>query len=118
MPPTRKRPSGSTLICQSPWQILRAYCDCGWSKAETVRLTSGKKPRFDRGSRRNSISSRGFCTGDFLCAITKRSEDLVGFSVRRSTKEGVDVFPDNLSVSGDFEKASEGSLIDQRVAVR
>ena len=47
----------------------------------------------------------------------KRPEDLVGFSMRRSTKEGIDVFPDYFSVSGDFEKASEGSLIDQRVAV-
>src|ERR1700730_15522726 len=109
-PPTRKHPSGSTLTCQSPWQISRAYCDCGWSKAETVRLPSGKKPRFERGSRRYSSSSCGFCTGDFLRAVTKRPEDRVG--LRRSTKVGIDVFPNNFSVSGDLEKASEGGFVD------
>src|SRR6266436_2953324 len=112
MPRTRKHPTGSTLTCQSPWQISRAYCDCGWSKAETVRLPSGKKPRLDRGSRRYSSSSRGFCTRDLLCAVTKRPEDRVGLSQRRSTKVGIDVFPNNFPVSGDFEEASEGSFVD------
>src|SRR6516164_8248506 len=55
--------------------------------------------------------------GDLLCAVTERPEDLVGFSVRRSTKEGINVFPDNLSVSGDFEEASEGSFVDKSVAI-
>src|SRR6516162_4402890 len=117
MPPTTKLPSGSTLICQSLWQISRACCDYGWDKTETVRIVGRKKPRFDRGSRRYSSSSRGFRTGDLLGAVTKRPEDLVGFSMRRSAKEWVDVFPNDLSVSGDFEKASEGSFVDQRVAV-
>src|SRR5216683_2288991 len=112
MPRTRKHPTGSTLTCQSPWQISRPYCDCGWSKAETVRLQSGKTPRLDRGFRRHSSSSRGFCAGDLLCAVMKRPEDRVGFSVRRSTKVGIDIFPDNLSVSGDLEEASEGGFVD------
>src|SRR6516165_10600792 len=88
------------------------------TRTPSERLSGGKKPRLDRGFRRYSSSGCGFCSGDLLCAVTKRPEDLVGFSVRRSTKEGIDVLPDNLSVSGDFEKASEGSLIDQRVAVK
>ena len=75
------------------------------------------KPRLDRGSRGYLSSNRGFCTGDLIGAVPERSEDFVGFSVRRSTKEGIDVFPDDVSVSGDFEKASEGSLVDQCVAV-
>jgi adenosylhomocysteine nucleosidase len=81
-------------------------------RGETVSVLSGKKSWIDRGLRRYSSSHCGFGTGDLLCAVTKRSEDLVGFGVRRSTKERIDVFPDDLSVSGDFEKASEGSFVD------
>jgi len=54
----------------------------------------------------------GLCTGDFLRAVTNRPEDRVGFSVRRSTKEGIHIFPDNFSISGYFEKASERSFVD------
>jgi len=39
----KEAPSGSTLICQSPWQVSRAYCGCGCGKPETVRVLSGKK---------------------------------------------------------------------------
>jgi hypothetical protein len=77
-----------------------------------VLIAYRKKPGVDRGSRRYSSSTRGFGLGDFLCAVTERSEDRVGFSVRRSTKEGIDIFPDYFSVSGDFEKASKGGFVN------
>src|SRR5215472_743534 len=112
MPPTRKRRKGSIPTCQSLWQISQAYCDFGWSKAETVCRLSGKKPPLRRGSRRYSSSSRGFCTRDLLCAVTKCPEDRVGLSQRRSAKVWIDVFPNNFPISGDFKKASKGSFVD------
>src|SRR5215471_13528277 len=100
MPPTRKHPNGSMRTSPSLWQISQAYCDCGWSEAETI-------PRRNP-LRRYLMFSRGFGLGDFLRAVTKRPENRVGLSQRRSTKVGIDVFPNNLTVSGDFEKASKG----------
>jgi hypothetical protein len=47
-----------------------------------------------------------------VSALRQVERPRIVFSVRRSTKEGIDVLPDNRSVSGEFEKASEGSLID------
>jgi hypothetical protein len=73
----------------------------------------GQKPRFDRGSRRYSSSSCGFCTGDLLCAVTERPEDRVGFSVRRSTKIGIDIFPDiSPSLVTSKKRPKEASLIN------
>ena len=82
------------------------------SGLDNNRRFEGIVARFDRASTRYLSPSRGLCTGDFLRAVTNRPEDRVGFSVWRSTKEGIQIFPDNLSVSGDFEKASKGGFID------
>src|SRR5262249_30077405 len=59
---------------------------------------------------------------DLFRAVAERPEDLVGFGGRRTakkglTKERVDVFPNNLSFFGDFEKEATDSFSDQRVAV-
>jgi hypothetical protein len=61
--------------------------------------------------------------GDLICVVTKSPEDEVARNGRRPgkkgpAKEGIDVFPDNLSVFGDFEEAAEGRLADQGIAVR
>src|SRR5262245_36377071 len=86
-----------------------------------VLLTSSgflveRSPDDHRGCGGHLSSSRGFGPRDLLCTVTKRPEDRVGLSQRRSTKVGIDVFPNNFPVSGDFENASKRSFVDQRVA--
>jgi hypothetical protein len=54
--------------------------------------------------------------GDLVCAVTKGSEDEValngGRPGKKPAKEGIDVFPDNLSVFGDLEEPAEVCLAD------
>jgi hypothetical protein len=61
--------------------------------------------------------NRASSPGDLLRTVTERSEDLVAFRVWRTAeeglaKEGVDVFPDNLPLSGHLEEAAKGRLGD------
>jgi hypothetical protein len=60
---------------------------------------------------------------DLCFAVTERLEDLIGFRGWRAAKEGlskvgIDIFPDDFALFGDFEKPAERSLIDQCIAVR
>src|SRR5438552_17981784 len=59
---------------------------------------------------------------DLLCIVAERPEDLVALRGWRAAKKGfakigIHVFPNNLTLLGDFEKAAEGRLGDQRIAV-
>src|SRR5215467_7512957 len=78
----------------------------------------------ERSAPESSRSSSGCRLGllDFLGAVPERPEDQVALRVGRSrekgpAKERIDVFPDDLSVPGDFEEAAEGRLAEQRVPV-
>src|SRR5215468_761866 len=103
---------------QEPFEIHRGYWVVPRFGRGTILPPEATAFRGDRGpdltgapDRRDLSSGRGLCTGDFLRAVTNRPEDSVGFSVRRSTKEGIQIFPDNFPISGYFEKTSEGGFV-------
>src|SRR5688500_3813672 len=60
--------------------------------------------------------------GDFLLAVPVCPERVVALGAFAAAKKGrakkrIDVFPDDLSFSGNFEEAAEGRFGDERIAV-
>src|SRR6516164_6258457 len=91
--------------------------------AEMLQVSGQLRIAWGWPGRCGFASARAASPGDLLGAVAQRPEDPVALRALWAAKEwfakeGIDVFPDDLSPAGHFKQSPEGRLGDQRIAVR